>query len=206
VIIKKEIVISRYNEDLSWIKDINSDIKVFIYNKSDESIAYEHKQLPNIGREGETYLRHIIENYDSLSENIILSQGCPFDHSKDFLSFINNNDTKSLVYISDWIALVYHYSSPQMIKDIEIIIDKFELSKLNYDSTFSAGAQYIIHRDLITSKPKDFWISIYDYYLSYIDDNASSNPWLYERIWPIIFGGCEHNSYSTNLLDNYGKL
>ncbi len=202
---KKEIVISRYNEDLNWIDDLNDSIEVFIYNKSDNLLGHEYKQLPNIGREGETYLRHIIEKYESLSENIIFCQGCPFHHSKKFLDIVNNNDTESLIYLSDWIPRVYDYSSLDMIRCIEDIINKLNLSTLNYNSTFSAGAQYVIHRDLITSNTKEFWISIYEQYMSYVDDNSISNPWIYERMWPIIFGG-KYNSHSTNLPDNYGKL
>ena len=198
----KEIVVSRYNEDLYWVKEVNTDIKVYIYNKSDISHEYEYKQIPNIGREGETYLRHIVENYNNLSENIIFCQGCPFHHSKNFIEIVNNSESAS--YISDWVPKVFSYSSQDMIDRASYILNRFNLNELSHNSTFSAGAQYLIKRSMILSNSKEFWMDLYDYYITYLDNNDSSNPWIYERIWPIIFG--LSNSDSNNLTDGYGRI
>ena len=47
------IVIAKFNEDITWVKQLRYNYK--IYDKS--------KDIPNVGREAETYLRYIIENY-----------------------------------------------------------------------------------------------------------------------------------------------
>jgi hypothetical protein len=68
------IVIARYKEDISYL--LNDEFKnytIIIYNKGDEITNQEiiNKfnivQLPNVGKCDHTYLHHIIENYDNLS-------------------------------------------------------------------------------------------------------------------------------------------
>ena len=69
---KYEIVIAKYNEDISWsypYKHLTT-----IYNKSD--IKYPNsKKLSNVGRESHTYLYHIISNWDNLAEITLFTQG-----------------------------------------------------------------------------------------------------------------------------------
>jgi hypothetical protein len=87
---KTEIVVARYNEDLSWLKKIPKTIKITIYNKGNDDIDFPFIQLPNIGRESHTYLYHIIQNYDNLAEQTIFCQGDSIFHSPDFLNLIKN--------------------------------------------------------------------------------------------------------------------
>jgi len=85
---KTEIVIARYNENIDWIKKLDKDIKISIYNKGLKNITYPFIQLPNIGRESHTYLYHIINNYNSLEDLTIFCQGDSIFHSPDFLKLI----------------------------------------------------------------------------------------------------------------------
>ena len=77
---KIELVISRFSEDLSWLKEepfksLNKIIynkgKTEILNKKDISFVTEIK-LSNIGRESHTYLNHIIENYDEKEDKVYI--------------------------------------------------------------------------------------------------------------------------------------
>jgi hypothetical protein len=76
-----EIVISRFNEDLNWLKNepFNRH-KIICYNKSDNENFHKtegmtvHK-LPNLGRETHTYLHHIMKNYDNLPDTTIFLPG-----------------------------------------------------------------------------------------------------------------------------------
>ena len=99
---KLRIVIARYNEDISWAKQLEEAI---IYNKNDTiNIGnIENKNdtrdnsdtskdnslsgikgmvipLPNVGREGHTYYKYIYDNYEDLSDYTMFLQGHPFDH------------------------------------------------------------------------------------------------------------------------------
>ncbi len=74
-----EIIVSRYNEKLEWtnLYPFNK-YKYTVYNKgpnNDFNMSYVNKviDLPNVGRESHTYLTHIINNYDNLSDiNVFL--------------------------------------------------------------------------------------------------------------------------------------
>ena len=73
---KKEIVIARYNEDIKrWIGSVPDDVLVTIYSKGGgkwdfckevRERAYRIIPLPNTGREGHTYLTHIVDNYNNI--------------------------------------------------------------------------------------------------------------------------------------------
>ena len=73
-----QIVIARYNEDVSWLENYEN---VIIYNKG-EKIQSKHEifELPNVGREAHTILHHIFSNYEDLADNTVFLPGNPFDH------------------------------------------------------------------------------------------------------------------------------
>ena len=74
-----ELIVSVYNEDTSWIMDaINTNklTKIVVYNKGYDYLNFNDDRIQviereNIGREGETFLHHIIHNWYNLPENII---------------------------------------------------------------------------------------------------------------------------------------
>lgn len=95
-LIKSEIVVARYNEDLAWLNKLDDNIIITVYNKGENNIVKINKpnvkiiKLPNIGRESHTYLHHIISNYDNLADQIIFCQGDSIFHSPNFLDLINS--------------------------------------------------------------------------------------------------------------------
>lgn len=52
-------VIAKYNENVEWLKKLNHPVTV--YDKSDNPLEGSIK-LKNVGREGETFLYHIVNN------------------------------------------------------------------------------------------------------------------------------------------------
>lgn len=84
------LIVSRYNENIEWAYAYD-DIAI-IYNKGLElDIPFINIQkLINVGREGHTYLYHIIENYNNLSNKTIFIQGDPFIHNDTILFGIDN--------------------------------------------------------------------------------------------------------------------
>jgi hypothetical protein len=89
-----DVVLSYYSEDVAFVarfigylRNVSTlqklQPRVIVYNKNSKiNDTYLKKilkadiviQLPNLGREGATYLYHIIENYDILAKHIIFSQ------------------------------------------------------------------------------------------------------------------------------------
>mmetsp|Transcript_6133 Transcript_6133/g.12707 ORF Transcript_6133/g.12707 Transcript_6133/m.12707 type:complete len:351 (-) Transcript_6133:157-1209(-) len=77
---KLDIVISHFGTSLDWfepvlveLKHLTSDVKVFIYTKSDNPLGVDIpgayvERLPNVGREGHSYIYHILRVWDSLKE------------------------------------------------------------------------------------------------------------------------------------------
>ena len=77
------IVISRYKEKLDYLDTYPfTQYPIIIYNKGNDDTE-NVINLPNIGREGHTYLHHIIENYANLANvTIFLPGSCLDSHKK----------------------------------------------------------------------------------------------------------------------------
>lgn len=84
-----ELVIARYREDLSWLRELG--LPATVYNKGPalepDSLLPDAPPsstrvipLPNIGREAHTFFTHIINEYEALPEWTVFMQGDPFAH------------------------------------------------------------------------------------------------------------------------------
>ena len=77
------IVVSRYAEDVAWLRAMPGT-EVTIYDKGGPGNELAHVPanarrvpLPNVGREGHTYLHHIITQYDNLADvTVFLPASC----------------------------------------------------------------------------------------------------------------------------------
>lgn len=212
-----ELVVSRYNEDLEWLKSPPfNKYPVTCYNKGDNEDFYKPKdmkiiKLENVGRCDHTYIYHIINNYDKLSDlTIFLPGSCNMQHKKDIAEklVIQTESHKDTVFIGN--------KSEKSIKDIfyNFSLDEWSASddknkSLNpekkllpseirpygkwYEHHF--GDKYVdyvcyfgiigFHKKHILQHPKS-------YYETFIEElNKSSNPEVghyFERSWAAIFG------------------
>jgi hypothetical protein len=86
---KIEVVVARHRENLSWLSDIKDLCSV--YNKAPEEPLIDFPNaipLENIGREADTYLKHIIRKYPYFPDYVIFTQGRITDHVHDVGSFV----------------------------------------------------------------------------------------------------------------------
>tara|TARA_R110002153_G_scaffold175333_3_gene328579 strand:- start:1136 stop:1810 length:675 start_codon:yes stop_codon:yes gene_type:complete len=89
----KEIVIAAYDKELSWVSNLNSEVKQTIYRKgviiplSDNEIFIEN----NAGRCVHTFFNHIYTNYDNLSDYTFFCQDFPFDHWGNMIEIVNGD-------------------------------------------------------------------------------------------------------------------
>ena len=79
-VIKHDLVISMFMESMDdWMYDRPYDsFNIICYNKGTNDKYYENIQIikrPNVGRESETYLRHIVNNYDKLAPVTVFLPG-----------------------------------------------------------------------------------------------------------------------------------
>ena len=193
-----EIVIARYNENIQWCLPFIQLVKV--YNKGEDDLHYipqdRVEKCENIGREGGTYLKHIIENYDHLPNFTVFLQGNPFDHidsdkKKSFLHLLNiikEQKTYKFKYISTWLLDVppdfvdiYEHGMTtitHLFGGRETLKNRF---KKGY--TYGSGALFIVYKDQILKYPKSFWIELYGHFQ---EKNPSAGYGL-EKLWRFLF-------------------
>jgi hypothetical protein len=75
------IVVARYNENLSWLDEYPfNQFDYIVYNKGDNENFVKTNvktiiNLPNVGRCDHTYLYHIINNFDNLTDIVVFFPG-----------------------------------------------------------------------------------------------------------------------------------
>ena len=202
------IVVAYYNNQnyinlLQIFDNLLIKYKAIIYNKSNNEIKNLNdncliQNLDNIGREGETYLNHIINNYDNLSEYTLFIQDDTNNHINDYNKFINfcneainnaipfklypaswrENDGIILRTINDGIFDLCTFSSQDAIKksckDNNIFLPN--------QYTTETCAFFICHKNIILKHEKDFYIKLRNWLLL-----NESNGFVLEHIWKLIF-------------------
>lgn len=181
------IVVSKYVKNIDWTRKLI--YPVTIYDKSPGG------NLPNIGRETHTYLYHIIENYDNLPDIIIFLQDAPFDHVRgtDLISYINDiNIYKDEKFL--WFPNSYIYNQDSDIDPRAVTREnRKKLSEyigipFEEKYEFCGGAQFIVSKELILNKTKDFYQKCMETFDIFKDDsNLQGAPWIIERLWTQIF-------------------
>lgn len=181
-----DVIVSRYQEDVEWTNGVEN---VIVYNKGPTTPITRHPVivLPNVGREGHTYLYHIIQNYDRLADHTCFLQGHPFDHSPMLEMSLKTFDPVPFYSLSRVHSINLCYD-PTDFSLHPLLIDMyarvFGHVKTNHEFTFGAGAQFIVSRDAIRSRPKSFYenlLQIMEYSVHPPEGFAL------ERFWTMIF-------------------
>lgn len=159
------IVVARYNENIEWSKQFPN---VIVYNKGNKlNDGYNEFQLPNVGREGHTYYKHICDNYDNLEDYTIFLQGTPFDHSPNIISNLNKyiNDTDLSIDFEFLSETILDCNLSGCVHDFKLpLIDTYEKlfneRKKYLEFKFGMGAQFIVSKQCILKKSKSFYSKI----------------------------------------------
>lgn len=189
---EKIVILSRFNEQddrfYKKIKSFYSD-NINVYDKGDR-LNKDSILLPNVGREGHTYLDYIINNYNKLPNEILFSQYNPYDHFKkmerlrhfilsSFTSYcsINSTDYDDFVRSSyfNWSMLfedIYQYTDIKYNN-----VDRLMLSA-NINGVFKVKKQAILKHPL----------EFYKYCQSKLSDEIDPYwGYFFERAWKYIF-------------------
>jgi len=185
-----DIVIARYQEDMSWTKEFSN---VIIYNKGEPlDTCYNEIKLENVGREAHTYFKHICDNYDKLGEYICFLQGNPFDHSPNILQNLKkySGDTIDIEfeYLSEKIlecslnGCRYHPGLPLRKIYEHIFKNKDQIGGNPFN--FGAGAQFIVSKKQILKHSKEFYLNI----LKLLENDIRPiEAYVLERLYKLIF-------------------
>lgn len=186
-----KIVVSRYNEDITWTNQFHD--QVIIINKGEPFHKENEITMENVGREGHTYYRYIYDNYDNLDDYTIFLQGNPFDHSPNLINRIKEYQKCILDLDID-----FEYLSERMITSNvagcqthdelpmrEVYEKLFGIRIENKTFAFGAGAQFVVSRNTILKRPREFYLKIIKM-LEY--DINPVEGFVIERFHPLIFG------------------
>lgn len=180
-------LISRYNENPSWIKKYTNNY--IIYNKGKDNLQnFKTKRMPNIGGNQYDIFHFIHENYGNLPDLMAFMQAEPFDHcpKKVFNRLIQRERFTSLEYYGPTPANKYEkrdfdggfmeinnswyieaHNKSQRKKCRYSSLDEFMQKYFkNYQHVdwirFAPGSQYIIEKKQARYYPKKFWKKMMD--------------------------------------------
>jgi hypothetical protein len=176
-------VICRYNEDLEWSNQL--EIPRVIYNKGEDiSDKFWAINIENVGRESESFLRFIIENYNDLPQRIVFLQGDPDSHFRGLHQFLIKPNKNDIHFLSDFNPVCDSIGRPHHFEDLPLkdILKALKMDDSHESFHFAAGAQYLVPRKYILNKSIDWWKNAYD-----VHNNNKTGPWAFERLWPLIW-------------------
>lgn len=178
-----QIVVARYKEDVTWVEAFH-DFDVVVYDKGDPHAV---NSLSNVGREAHTYLHHILENYDSLSETTVFLQGQPFDHCGPMLSqriweLHNDVDFIDLCLL----ALPEDQTGGPTQPGLPLAEEYRNLFDEEPPEFFlcRVGACFAVSRERIRSRSTAFYRKLLKLAVEH-----PLGPWLLERFWWKVFSG-----------------
>jgi len=189
------LVIAHYQEDLLWLDALlksNSNLTYTIYSKGD-SCMLPHIKLENRGRESDTFLRYIIDNYNNLPDLVAFLQGKPHASLEgELATALSNYDNEKAYPLSqgvfpscvnrcDWVDMPLKEFATRLFTNHSFDFNKQYL--------FLGGAEYLVRKEVLLRKSLEWWkhtLKLHDEYLNYPGWQTGS-PWMMERLWPLIW-------------------
>jgi hypothetical protein len=173
-----EIVVARYNESLEWVDHPQlAECTKTIYNKgeailaADKCSAWRVIDIPNIGRESNTYLHHIVTRYESLADVTLFFQGSINDRPEQELlplpsytsitpwGFAGKLDTCFEGH--DWGRELDYISG---ISELGLCFGDFIQSQIDLPwrnkAMFVKGACFSVGKERIRLRPKQYYLSL----------------------------------------------
>jgi hypothetical protein len=181
------LIIAKYREDVSWALPYKSTHTIYIYNKDENNANDEYIHLPNVGRESNTYLEHIVRNYHNLDDVNVFVQGNPFDHGhvdahakpERFKPFgISRPHDGEPACISRDESIWPQAVSVDLAKRICEIVG----APYQDNVAYHAGAMFAVTKECIQKHPKE----VYEKLLA-MSIAEPKFAWTVERLWPTIF-------------------
>ena len=195
-------VISRYNKNVDWIYDFNSDNinNIFIYDK--ETPENLHNISANKGNEATVYLKYIIDNYENLSDFtfFVHDEEYSWHHSGSIIDkyneavkeimggklYYNINDRCILgsIVTNEWYDEILCWYNEYIEKYIPIN----SLPNKDWTVGYRGSAQFIVHKSLILNLPKKFYEDLYNWLITTDLTNHKSGrfmEWSWHIFWDI---------------------
>lgn len=184
------VVSSHFREDVEWLRDIPFPTLLIDKIGAEPHTLNVADVIPNLGCEASVYLHFITVAYDILPERV---------------AFIHGHNNAWHHYHVAPLATLLSYADPS----VEFVtLNGFWVEKNNpvKHSRFwhtvepwigpppaepiftDAAAQFIVSRKRIHSRPREFYVSLYNFTMSLDAQTAFEFATFLEDIWHIIFG------------------
>jgi hypothetical protein len=181
-----DIVVAKYNEDVSWIDKLNKH-NVLVYNKDSKDNRWKLNLL-NYGKDAETHLYHIVNNYNNLADYTVFLQGNPFDHWANTI-----NDIESFNKNLDFLPLgpVYERDNHEYQQQCRDYCNRMDMNYIE-PFYFIGGMQLILSKNQIQSRSKEFYLNLKNDIPKIISQGSgvsgnSNQIWHLEYTWPTVF-------------------
>jgi hypothetical protein len=194
-----QVVIAKYKEDVAWAEVLEPSATVYSKDPAEQG---RYRVLPNAGREGGTYLYHIVRHYDDLAERTLFLQGDPFPHpllpldvyASSEMPFVAGSDSvQNISWTVPW-SIPTQPITEHVMRDF--------LGLVECDSSIShfrwtQGAQFAVARQQIRKRPKSYYQRLLDISqretveLAGRRFNNHQVAWIFELFWRNIFLGQE---------------
>jgi hypothetical protein len=208
------IIISKSLESISWIPPEWYQL-VYLYEKSGSLqhsssqtlpiSSYKHYEcLLNCGKECHSYLSHIIQNYDHLTDILYFTPANPFLNSPNFIQWVNAGIGEiggffplgnQQITIRGGNMSEYERQFPEIQREFESIVQHvFCGNSFSEDGipvqfpeefTFSPGAVFAVSKECILRRPREFYeklLRIVSYDINVVTVNRC-----FEMLWSLIF-------------------
>lgn len=209
--LNKKLIVAHYRETLDWLDNLHGTISIQVYDKGLQGCGgpravsgkINYTTLPNVGREPHTYFHYIVENYDSLPDVAIFSQGDPHAHISNWNDIVNgstvlwNDISKQIIGKSCW----FFYCPPLLCDkqgnsespahhpglDIEAAWDMLFDSPCPDTIEFTPTCHFSVTRDHIQHRPISFYKKLVNMLGTHAPAGVLELPWIVERLMPYIF-------------------
>ena len=168
-----KIIVSRYNENIDWLK--NEMNNCIIFNKGKKLGINNEILLENLGRESETYLHYIITNYHNLPDVVIFTQGSISDH----LQIYHFYDNKFHNYKDDEINYLIKIKEETLINDLCYPFTHYQTNYNNcWDRNWNINNDhFFLENNYKDNKPTVF----YDWFIKYINKDYPDPIYIYRN-------------------------
>jgi hypothetical protein len=199
-LIPLQIIVARYEESLDWLGRLQpvmaqGKVAVRVYNKGPHMqlvpIQTNLRNLPNVGREADTFLTFIREEVErelqspgceGRADHIALVQGNPFDHCPQMLErscYFRDYQHCDVAVPLGPVCFSDEFGKPHhpglMLRPAyEALFEREWPGTI----AFSGGAQYVFPRSKLFDRPLSFWER---FHAMVLDERFG--PWIAERLW-----------------------
>jgi hypothetical protein len=165
-----------------------------VAHSPDRSPGTDHVEtLPNVGREAQTYLHHIVQRYDDLADVTVFCQGKPFDHVSNFHGVLRNLNVGDFQWFGHIIdrddrtgsLLFQKWSKNENHRPLPM--DDFFRRLWNEPApeffTFYPGANFAVTADQVRTRPLSFYQTAIR-----VSESLRDAAHGFERCWDRMFG------------------